>query len=114
MQIPAYEPEAMCGGKSAQKKSTFVHLKVALDTPKDDETRQTLINYLDKMRCNGLLAVPWGFFDHPELATELIGKPGDWYEGSFWANPDHWQADYWRSVYDFSADDVTVVERVDE
>ena len=69
MHVQAYEPEAMSGGKSAQKKLTFVHLKVAPECPKDDKARQTLINYLEKIDCSGLLAVQWGVFNHEALAT---------------------------------------------
>ena len=50
-----------------------------------------------------------GGFDHSQLATELIGKPEDRYGGNPRANPDHWQADFWRLVYDFNDSDVMVV-----
>ena len=48
------------------------------------------------------------------MATELIGKPEEQYESSLRANPEHWQADFWTSVYDFGDNDVKVVERVDK
>ena len=80
----------MSGGKSARKKPTFVHLRVASDYSKDEQAKLTLLHFLEKMGCNGLLAVPWGVFDHSQLATELIGKPEERYEGSLRANPEYW------------------------
>ena len=104
----------MFGGRSARKRPAFVHLKVASENPKDDEAKLTLIHFLEKMGYSGLLAVPSGVFDHPHLATKLIGQSEELYEGRLRANPEHWQADFWRLVYNFSDNDVKVVERVDK
>ena len=65
----------MFGGRSARKRLAFVHLRVAPDYSKDDEAKLTLVHFLEKMGCSGLLAVPWEIFDHPQLATELISQP---------------------------------------
>ena len=84
----------MSEGRSARKKPGVVHLRVAPDYPNDDEAKLTLIHFLEKMGCSDLLAEPWGVFDHPQLATELIGKPEERYEGSLRANPEHWKRDF--------------------
>ena len=84
----------MSGERSAWKKPAVLHLRVSLDYLKDQEVKLTLIHFLEKMGCSGLLVVPWGVFDHPQLATEFIGDPDEYYEGSLRANPEHWQADF--------------------
>ena len=95
-------------------KPAFVHLRVAPDYPKDDQDKIILFHFLEKMGCSGLLAVPWGVFDHLQLATELIGDPNPDFEGSLWANPKFWQRDFWQTTYDFSEGGVKVAERIDE
>ena len=75
-------PATMSGGRSARKKPSFVHVRVAPDYPHKLEDKSTLLDYLEKMGCNGLLAVPWGVFDHPQLATELLAKPDERYAES--------------------------------
>ena len=82
MQVSEYGPAAMSGGRSARKKPVFVHLRVSPDYPKDQEAKLTLIHFLKKMGCSGLLVVPWGVFDHPQLTTEPIGDPEEQYKGS--------------------------------
>ena len=77
----------MSGGRSARKKPAFVHLRVVPDYSKEDQDKIILLHFLEKMGCSGLLAVPWGVFDHPQLVTELIGKPDPDFEGSLRANP---------------------------
>ena len=104
----------MSGGRSAQKKLSFVHIRVSPDYLKKLEDKTTLFHYLEKMECNGLLAVPWGIFDHPQLATELLAEPEERYADSFRANPQHWRADFGTSVYEFSPGDLKVVERNDD
>ena len=104
----------MSGGQSARKKPSFVHVRVAPDYPHKLEDKTSLLNYLEKMGCNGLLAVRWGVFDHPQLATELLAEPEEWYSSSLRANPQHWRSDFWTSVYDFTPGDRKVVERNDD
>ena len=53
-------------------------------------------------------------FDYPQLATELLVEPKERYAGSLRANPQHWSADFWTFVYEFSASDLKVVERNDD
>ena len=77
------------GGRSARKKSSVVHVRVAPNYPHKLEDKTTLLDYLEKMGCNGLLAVPWRVFDHPQLATELLTQPEERYSGSLRANPQH-------------------------
>ena len=48
----------MSGGRSARKKPAFVHLRVALDYPKDEQSKLTLLHFLEKMGWNGLHAAP--------------------------------------------------------
>ena len=58
--------DIMSGGKSIQKKpAAFVHLRVPPDYPKEEQDKLTLLHFLKNMGCNGLLAAPWGVFDHP-------------------------------------------------
>ena len=83
----------MTGGRSNRKKPAFVHLRVALDYPKEEQDKLTLLRFLEKMGCNGVLAAPWGVFGHPQLATELIGEQDVKFEGSLQANPSYWQRD---------------------
>ena len=105
----------MSGGRSARKKpAAFVHLQVAPEYPKEEQDKLTLLHFLEKMGCNRLLAAPWGVFDHPQLATELIGEPEARFEGSLRANPSYWEWDFWHSTYEFVEGDVKVAERMDE
>ena len=87
---------------------------MAPDYPKEDQEELILLQFLEKMGCSGLLAVSWGVFDHPQLATELIGDPNPDFEGSLRANPKFWLRDFWQTTYDFSEGDVKVAERMDE
>src|SRR4028118_2313974 len=85
----------MCGGRSARKKASFVHLRVTPEYPRQLREKMVLLDYLDKMGCNGLLAVPWGVFDHPQLATELLAEPDERYAESLRSNPQHWRGGGW-------------------
>ena len=105
----------MSGGRSARKKpAVFVHLRVASDYPEEEQDKLTLLRFLEKMGCDGLLAAPWGVFDHPQLATELIGEQDARFKGNLWANPRYWQRDLWQNTYEFAEGDVKLAERVDK
>ena len=111
MQVSENRPATMTEGRSARKKASFVHVRVSPDYPRKLLDKTTLLEYLEKMGCNGLLAVSWGVFDHPQLATELLAKPDKRYAESLRANPQHWRAEFWSSVYDFTPGKVQMVER---
>ena len=114
MQVSEAGPTTMSGGRSARKKASFVHLRVTPEYPRQLREKTVLLDYLDKMGCNGLLAVPWGVFDHPQLATELLAEPDERYAESLRSNPQHWRAEFWTSVYDFTPGNLKKVERNDE
>ena len=86
MQVSEAGPTTMSGGRSARKKASFVHLRVTPENPRQLREKTVLLDYLDKMGCNGLLAVPWGVFDHPQLATELLAEPDERYAESLRSN----------------------------
>ena len=114
MQVSEAGPTTMSGGRSARKKASFVHLRVTPEYPRQLREKTVLLDYLDKMGCNGLLAVPWGVFDHPQLATELLAEPDERYAESLRSNPQHWRAEFWTSVYDFTPGNLKKVERNDD
>ena len=105
----------MSGGRSVRNKPTaYIYLRVAPDYPKEKQEKLTLLHFLEKMGYNGLLAAPWGVFDHPQLATELINEPEARFEDSLRANPSYWEWEFWQSTYEFAERGVKVAERMDE
>ena len=114
MQVLETGPRIMTVERSARKKPVFVHLRVAPGYPKEEHDKIILLHFLEKMGCSGLLAVPWGVFDLPQLAIELIGEPDPAFEGSLRANLVYWTRDFWQTIYDFNEGDVKVAERMDE
>ena len=81
--------------------------------PQDPEDRRTLERHLEVMGCQGLLDVAWGVKEEA-LVTELMGAPGNQYDGSLRAHPEKWGVPEWRATYGFRAGAVKVAERRDE
>ena len=65
----------MSGGRTTRKKpAAFVHLQVTPDYPKEEQDKLTLLHFLKKMGCNGLLVAPWRVFDHPSWQQSSSGN----------------------------------------